>query len=152
MERKDLLEWIKIYEEKTGDKFQFLPGFTTWYLPDRGFCQWKDIQEDKAILCWNLCHDAKFWRDSLECVALQFGLDRIITVCILPIKAYIRYWGWKIRQDFVKNGIHRYICSDKCGREVVCTPKENDDGTIDYYVTNELKRLYKPWKNENERE
>ena len=55
-------------------------------------------------------------------------------------------------QDFDTNGVHRYICMDKQGREVVCTPKENDDGTIDYYVTNELRRPYKPWKNANERE
>ncbi|MCQ5211190.1 hypothetical protein [Megasphaera massiliensis] len=151
MERKELLAWIKEYERKTNDEFMFLPGFTTWYIPERGFCQWKGLDEDHAILCWNLCNDAKFWRDALECVALQFGYDRIITVCILPIKAYIRYWGWKIEQDFETNGVHRYICSDKNGREVVCTPKENDDGTIDYYVTNELRRQYKPWKNANER-
>ena len=62
--RKDLLAWIKEYEAKTGDTFSFLPGFTTWYLPDRGFCQWKPMEEEKTILCWNLCHDAKFWRDS----------------------------------------------------------------------------------------
>ena len=124
MESKELSEWIRIYEEKTGDTFQALPGFTTWYLPDRGFCQWKPVPESRAVLCWNLCNDAHFWRDALECMVLQFGYDRIITICILP----------------------------KQGREVVCTPKENDDGTIDYYVTNELRRPYKPWKNANERE
>lgn len=110
------------------------------------------MPENKAILCWNLCNDAHFWRDALECMGLQFGYDRIITICILHIKPYIRLWGWKIMQDFDTNGVHRYICMDKQGREVVCTPKENDDGTIDYYVTNELRRPYKPWKNANERE
>ena len=150
--RKDLLAWIQEYEAKTGDTFSFLPGFTTWYLPDRGFCQWKPMEEEKTILCWNLCHDAKFWRDSLECLALQFGYERIMTVCILPIKAYIRYWGWKIQQDFEKDGMHRYICKDLCGREIVITPKcVNDDGSVNYFVTNELRRQYKPWKSYDER-
>lgn len=149
---KELLAWIQEFEAKTGDKFYYIPGFTTWYLPTRGFCQWKDMPEDKTILIWNVCHDAKFWRDSLECVAMQFGYDRLMTVCILPIKAYIRYWGWKIRQDFEKDGVHRYICSDAMGREVVCTPQSiGDDGSVNYYVTNELRRQYKPWKNYDER-
>lgn len=150
--RMDLMEWVKLYQEKTHDTIQSLPDFTVWWLPDRGFCQWTTLPDDKTILCWALCHDAKFWRDSLECVALQFGYDRIMTVCILPIKAYIRYWGWTIMQDFEKDGVHRYICKDKNGREVVCTPKsQNDDGTYNYFVTNELRRKYKPWKNYNER-
>ncbi|AXB82594.1 hypothetical protein ACG98G_04770 [Megasphaera hexanoica] len=153
-DRRELLGWIQEYEKRTGDKFQALPGFTLWYLPDRGFCQWKPMDKNKTILCWSLCHDAKFWRDALECVALQFGYDRIMTVCILPIKAYIRYWGWKIEQDFVKDdGLHRYICSDKQGREVVITPKcVFKDGSVNYFVTNELRRKYKPWKNADERE
>ena len=54
MESKELSEWIRIYEEKTGDKFQALAGFTTWYLPDRGFWQWKPMPAYRAILCWYL--------------------------------------------------------------------------------------------------
>ncbi len=150
---KSLLEWIREFERRTGDVYIPLQGFSTWYIPTRGFCQWKDMKEDKTILIWNLCHDAKFWRDALECVALQFGYERLMTICILPIKVYIRYWGWKIEQDFEKDGLHRYICSDAVGREVVCTPKDiNDDGSINYIVTNELRRQYKPWKNFNERD
>lgn len=150
--RKSLKEWIEEYKEKTGDDFDFLKGFTTWYLPDRGFCQFTLMPNSTTVMCWNLCHDAKFWRDAMECFALQNGYERIITVCILPIKAYIRYWGWKIQQDFEKDGLHRYICSDKSGREVVISPKnKNDDGTINYYVTNELIQKYKPWKTCDER-
>lgn len=37
MESKELSEWIRIYEEKTGDIFQALPGFTTWYLQTEAF-------------------------------------------------------------------------------------------------------------------
>lgn len=149
---KDLLQWINEYKAKTGEEFYFLPKFTTWYLPDRGFCQWTALDDDKTIVVWNLCHDGRFWRDALECVAMQFGYDRIMTTCILPIKAYIRYWGWEIMQDFEKDGMHRYICRDKVGREIVCTPKKiNDDNTISYFVAHELRRKYKPWKNGDER-
>ncbi len=150
--RKELLGWIQEYEEKTKEKFYVLPEFTLWYIPERGFCQWRAMDKDKTILCWNLCHDAKFWRDALECVALQWGYDRIMTTCILPIKAYIRYWGWEIMQTFKKDGMYRYICKDKQDREVVITPKSvNEDGTVNYFVTNELRRKYKPWKNYDER-
>ena len=41
---------------------------------------------------------------------------------------------------------------DKQDREVVITPKSvNEDGSVNYFVTNELRRKYKPWKNYDER-
>lgn len=150
---KSLLEWIQEYEQKTGDTFRYLDGFTTWYIPDRGFCQWKPLDEERTIFIYNLCNDAKFWRDALECHAMQYGYDRIMAICTRHILPYIKYWGWEIMQDFEKDGYHRYICKDKCGREIVISPKhlDSDDGSVVYWVNNELKRQYKPWENDNER-
>ena len=39
MKAKSLKEWIEIYETKTGDSFDLLPGYRLLYMPERGFIQ-----------------------------------------------------------------------------------------------------------------
>jgi hypothetical protein len=150
MESRELGDYIKQYQEKTGCKFTFMPGFTTWYLPDRGFCQFKIIPETKTMFIYDTCNDARFWRDALECVCMQHGIDFIMTLCIRSILPYIRYFGWTIKQEFTKDGFKRYVCSDKQGREIVITAKHVDGrGKISYIVTQALRKQYKEWVSEN---
>lgn len=137
---KSLKEWIDIYEEKTGDKFGLPKGFRLCYLAERGFCEYRLDVEGKIVLVYQLCGDAKFWRDSLELIYSHAGFDAIGTICIRHIKPYIRSFGWQILTEMTKNGQKRYLCQDSIGRKVICTEIDKDEnGEASYMVTHYFK-------------
>ncbi|MGE1061183.1 hypothetical protein NXG27_00835 [Megasphaera paucivorans] len=150
MIQKSLKDWIQEYEKGTGNKFECLKDFTLWYLPNRGFCQFTMLPNEKLIFIRDTCNDAHFWRDTMECLAHQYGYDFLMTLCIRHILPYIRYFGWTIEQKFTVNGFKRYICSDQENREIVITAKYvGVHGEIYYYVTQAMHKQYKKWKTVN---
>ena len=56
--RKTLEEYIKMYEKHTKEKFQFNTGFSFFYHPEHGFCEYKI--EDTGLYIWQLCGDLNF--------------------------------------------------------------------------------------------
>lgn len=140
MQGKSLREWIEIYEKKTKDTFEVPAGYRLLYLAERGFVQLKPDFEGKIMLVYQLCGDAKFWRDFAELVCSTMGLECVSTICTRHIEPYIRGFGWEILQKEDNNGHYRYWCQDSIGRLVVCTFKNinSDTGEPNYWVTHYL--------------
>lgn len=134
---KSLKEWIKIYEEKTGDKVQWLDGYRLFYLAERGFATMKPDIEGRLMIVHLTCGDGKFWRDYAEMRGMEMGLTAVGTICTRPILPYIRSFGWEVLADIQKDGKHRYLCQDSIGRKVVCTYMcDGDNGNPpQYWVT-----------------
>lgn len=130
-------EWMALYKQKTGDYVSVPPGFTLNFLEDRGICVMKPEADTGIFVIYDLCGDAKFWRDLAELYCRQNGLKCISTICTRRIRPYIRFWGWKIIKEQHINGQERYICKDKLDRYVVITFKGINEISHrpDYWVT-----------------
>ena len=134
---KTFSEWVELFERKTGDKYCCPDGYHVYYLPDRGYCQFK--VDGNMLLIYGLCGDAKFWRDLAEVFAQDMGLTALGTICTRPPLPYIRFWGWKIVREEENGEFVRYWCKDKEGRRVVLTPKHvEENGDVTYWVTQYL--------------
>lgn len=138
---RTLEEWIKFYEDKTGDPVLLPVGFQMFWLAERGFCQYKIDVEGKMLIIYQVSGDAKFWHDMGEVICLANNLDYMATICTRNIKAYIRFWQWSIVEEFDINNQKRFICKDINGRKVVITHQGiNDKGNPTYYVTQSMKK------------
>ncbi len=136
---RTIAEWDAFYQKKTGDSPALPPGFARWYVPERGWCQWRIDREGGLLLLWAVAGDGKFWRDMARAYAAAEGLRAIGTICTRPVLAYIRLWGWRIERDEVVGGRHRYYCRTQDGRPVLLTYKHTDaDGSDAYWVTEYL--------------
>lgn len=138
---KTLDEWIAIYEQKTGEVFKPHPSFKLLYFPDRGFCEIGLDQKAEMVMAYQLCGDGHYWKSVLDSIAKLIGYGHGGTICTRHIKAYIRYWGFRIKQTIrLENGLEQYFCEDKYGVQARCSPAwENKDGTHAYFVTWEIK-------------
>lgn len=137
MKAKSLKEWIEIYETKTGDSFDLLPGYRLLYMPERGFASMKPDFEGKMMIIYQVCGDAKFWRDYAELVSCTADFECAATICTRHIEPYIRGFGWETIEKEDVNGQLRYWCQDSIGRLVIITHKHNDEKTGEpvYWVT-----------------
>lgn len=130
-------EWQEVYKDKTGDYISVPKGFTLNFLEHRGVCVMKPDYESGIFIIYDLCGDAKFWRDLAELFCRQNGLKCISTICTRKIRPYIRFWGWKIQKEEHVNGQERYFCKDDMGRWIVITFKGINEISHrpDYWVT-----------------
>lgn len=137
MKGKSLKEWIEIYEKKTNDKVAILPGYRLFYLAERGFATMKLDEEGKMVIVYQVCGDAKFWRDFAELVGATFGCNCVATICTRHIEPYIRGFGWEILEREEVDGRYRYWCQDSIGRLIIITYKHTDEETGEpaYWVT-----------------
>lgn len=136
-----LEEWIKRYEEKTGDDFMLPPGFTLYWLPNRGFAEYRYV--DDILVVYQLCGDIHFWYDLACLLCIQKGGVSVSTVCTCPIRPYLRLLGFKVREEYEKNGKYRFICEDKLGRKVIATYRSTDDTGCDtYFVSSYMSEMY----------
>ena len=62
--------WIEIYEKKTNDKVDFPEGYRLLYMAERGFAIIKPDIEGKMMIVYEVCGDARFWRDVCELIGL----------------------------------------------------------------------------------
>lgn len=150
---RTLGEWIKLYEEKTGDKVDLPKDYRLFYMAERGFAQMKPDDEGKMLIINHVCGDGKFWHDVAELVAVQHGLTCLGTLCTRRIKPYIRAFGWKIEKRFCfispdsnpGKVEYRYLCRDGIGRAVVITESGIDEkGNENYLVTHYLQQGVEP--------
>ena len=120
-----LKEWIKIYEEKTGDNFDLPEDYRLFYMAERGFASMKPDLKTRLMVVYQVCGDGKFWRDYAELTfAVPMGLDAVCTICTRPIRPYIRGFGWEILDEQCKDGQCRFLCQDSTGRAVMITHKD----------------------------
>lgn len=137
MKGKSLKEWIEIYEKKTNDKAELPEGYRLLYLAERGFASIKPDVEGKMMLIYQVCGDAKFWRDHIELITCNAGFDCVASICTRHVEPYIRCFGWEILEREEINGQFRYWCQDSIGRLAILTYKHTDAETGEpvYWVT-----------------
>ncbi len=127
---KTLYDYVKEYEEKTGEEFQTPQGFTLFFLPERGFAQMR-IYEGMVVV-FQVCGDLLFWFDFAKVMAASNGCKCVITTCIRHILPYIR----KLRCHIVKKeGDYRYICEDELGNKSIYSWRLANDGSDTYTCT-----------------
>lgn len=132
-------EYIKKYEQKTKDKFKPKEGFKLFYLPSRGFCEIGTTQDNSMLMIYQMCGDGKFWRDFATVFAQMLEIKKLGTICIREnIKAYIRFWGYKItKKEPLNDGSFIYYAENKEGKKARVSPVYlyDDITRISYYVT-----------------
>lgn len=133
---KTLQAWIDMYEKKTGDKAVLPEGFSLYWLPNRGFAEYKIDEKNNILLIYIICGDGKFWRDLGELICRLNHLKCISSILTRNIEAYIRFWRWEIVKVQNKDEKKRFICRDQLNRFVIITYKGADDnGSPAYWVT-----------------
>lgn len=137
MKGKSLKEWVDIYEQKTGDKAELPEGYRLFYLAERGFASMKPDEEGKMMIIYQVCGDAKFWRDYAELIGSTAGFNCVASICTRHVEPYIRCFGWETLEREEVNGHYRYWCQDSIGRLAILTYKHTDSETGEpvYWVT-----------------
>ena len=135
-------EWIELYEKKTKEKFKPHSGFKLFYLPDRGFCEYKIDTDADMVMVYQLSGDGKFWHDFAMLLAELTHCHHVGTFCIRDnIKAYIRFWGYEIeKEELLSDGLCRYHCKHKItGKAGLASPAwTKEDGTVSYFITRDI--------------
>ena len=116
---KTLEEYIKMYEKHTIEKLQFNTGFSFFYHPEHGFCEYKI--EDTGLYIWQLCGDLKYWVDIGYKVCQKFQLPAMSAYILRHPKPFIRKLGFKIVKTEHDDGYYRFTCKNKAGEELVAT-------------------------------
>lgn len=138
-DKKTLDEWIALYEKKTGVVFKPEPRCKMAYFPDRGFAEFGAYKG--MIIIYQLCGDAKFWKQVAEVLAMEHGFNHLGTWCIRDIEPYIKFFDAEIeRVEELPDGLKRYHCRFKdTGKPVTCSPRYYlKNGKIGYMVTWEI--------------
>lgn len=139
---KTLAEWVDKYETERGDPFVTPKGFDFYWLPERGFAQYKFV--DGIMVVYQICGDIHYWFDLAKLLCLSKGGHAVSTVCILPILPYLRLLKFRIVKREEVDGHYRFFCRDEAGRKVIATYKGTDeDGEDSYFVTVYVTELYK---------
>ena len=140
-----LEEWIKKYEEKTGDKHTLPDGYVQYFLPDKGYAQYAMVKEAaNCLYIYETCGDADFWYSLGKMLAVNNNLKFICTICTREINAYMRFWKIKevsmtTEENGTEEGAVRINCVDKNGDKITITPMfKREDGRIGYACTHEL--------------
>lgn len=127
---KTLTEYIKEYEKKTGEEFVTPPGFTLFFIPERGVAQMR-IYEGMVVV-FQVCGDLQYWFDFAKVMAASNGCYCVITTCVRHILPYIRKLRCKVVE---KEGDSRYICEDELGNKLICSYRLGKDGSDTYTCT-----------------
>ena len=139
-----LAEWIKKYEDKTGDRHIIPEGYTQYYLPSRGYAQYGMMRDRGCLYIHECCGDAKFWFDLGVLLCGQNGLEYITTVCTRDLKAYMRFFGWSAyeqvkEENGTPDGAARLNCQDKEGNFITISPAfKKADGEVAYFCTRKV--------------
>lgn len=134
-------EWIKRYEEKTGDKHEVLPGFVEQFLAERGYCQYGVDDKNKSLIIYETCGDGKFWYDVGFLICKEKSLQRLITVVTRNIKAHIRFFRGKIQKEVIaEDGSYRLSGLNHDGRPFFVFPAwfDNKKNMYAYYLITEV--------------
>ena len=141
-------EYIKWYEKKTGDTFTLPEGYVINYHERRGLMTVKADVKNSMLIVGYTIGDGRFWHDALEVMARMNGLRYIATRCTREVRAYIRFWRYRIVKEWDKDGQKRYLVQDRAGRYATLTYWGKDEktgadiyGVIQYMVPGEKPTL-----------
>lgn len=132
-----LQEWIEKYNKKAPEPFKRNERFDLFFLPDKGFCEVG--MTDDMVIIYQLCGDARFWRDKVSDMARKIGAKMCGTWCVRKeILAYIRLFGYKITHtEDLPDGLKRYHAIHKdTGKEGLVSPAFRfEGGEQAYFIT-----------------
>ena len=127
---KTLYDYVKEYEEKTGEEFQTPQGFTLFFVPERGFAQMRIFEG--MVVVYQVCGDLLFWFDFAKVMAASNGCYCVITKCVRHVLPYIRRLRLRIEE---REGDFRYICKDELGNKAIFSWQLAEDGSDVYVCT-----------------
>ena len=90
-------EWVKLYEDKTGDEHTCLDGYTTLYDADKGYAQYK--VEGARLHIYEACGDGFHWYNVGIKICRDYGIEAIVTICTRKIKPYLRAMKFKVEKE-----------------------------------------------------
>ena len=142
-------EWVQWYEDKTGDLFTLPSGYTVNYHERRGIMTFKADFDTRMLIVLYVIGDGRFWHDVAELVAKQNGLRYVATICTRNVDAYIRFWDYKVVQEWKnEDGQRRFLTIDPFGRYATLTYRGVDERThkdtywvIQYLVPGERPKM-----------
>lgn len=135
---KDFEEWKEFYTKKTGDRYTEDPGFITYFLPNRGFCQYAINPKTSRLVICHTVGDGKFWRDLAKIMIAQYGLEAVETLVCRNPYAYFRSMKFKIEsEEKLDNGRVNLLGRDPEGYKVTMEYGwvHNETGKDIYVVT-----------------
>lgn len=97
-------EWVKHYEEKTGDKHEVKGGYTTLSDPEKGYAQFK--VENGRLFVHEVCGDGWYWYTLAEKICTDHNIPLLITICTRPIMPYIRLMQGRITKKEIEPHRH----------------------------------------------
>lgn len=138
-----LKEWIKKYEEKSGEKHVNPAGFETLYDKDKGYAQIK--KDGKFLIVYEVCGDGKYWRDRAEKAALEKDCSWLFTICVRNILPYIRLMESKLLEKTTLPNFHNAIkgCGiNHLGNKLIIMPAwyDEDKKQLAYNVYSEVRK------------
>ena len=116
---KTLEEYIEYYNKHTGEPFKFQQGFSFFYRPEHGFCEYN--VEETGVYIWQLCGDLNYWVDIAYRLCKRFKLPAITAFIVRSPKPFIRRLGFRITETEEKNGQLRYHAVNKDGEKLTAT-------------------------------
>lgn len=136
-----LNEWIKKYEEKTGDEHCTPDGFELVFDEEKGYAQYK--HDGNILFVYEACGDGKFWYQVVGVeLAKKLGAKWIATICTRKIRPYMRLMGMKLTEER-KLDFHGAISGtgiNHLGNKLIVMPAWYDEtkNSLAYYVYSEV--------------
>lgn len=138
-------EWVKIYEEKTGDEHYCPPFYTTLFDEEKGFAQYWVAADHSVMYVYECCGDGKYWYDIGVRVCREHNIPRMVTICTRHILPYLRLLKFKIQSKIVQPERHngyKIEGLNHLGKPFYCWPAwwDEDKQCNAYYVVSEVNK------------
>lgn len=136
---KTFNEWLKLYEDKTGDEHTCPDGYTTLYDAEKGYAQYK--VEGARLHIYEACGDGFHWYNVGINICRDYGIEAIVTICTRKIKPYIRAMKFKIEKEIPlphRDNGYRYEGVNHLGKPLFIFPagfNENKNQHTYYVVS-----------------
>ena len=136
-------EWVKWYEQKTGDEHYCPPGFVTLYDPEKGYAQYKTNGDRSRLFVYEACGDGRYWYNKGVEICRDYEIPYIVTICTRHIMPYLRLLGFKIQSKIVQPERHngyKIEGVNHLGKRFFCWPAwwDEDKQCNAYYVVSEV--------------
>lgn len=89
-------EWVKKYEEKTGDEHYLPDGFVTLYDAEKGYAQYGVGKNMNRLYVYECCGDGRHWYDVGVKICRDNKIPYMVTICTRSLMPYLRLLRFKI--------------------------------------------------------
>lgn len=114
-----LKEYIEFYDKHTGEPFMYQPGFSFFYSPEHGFCEYRFGNE--GLYIWQMCGDLSYWIDIAYKLCQEVKCPSMTAFIVRHPKPFIRRLGFRITETECKEGQYRYHAVNEKGETLTAT-------------------------------